>query len=111
MAAAPAELAGLPQKGRIAAGCDADLTILAPEATFTVRGAQLHHRHPQTPYEGHELHGVVRRTIVRGRTADPNGAPPHGSGCCAAPDGSTGPTTPPGEPATASTTAAPETTA
>ncbi len=78
MAAEPAKLAQLPQKGRIAPGADADLTIFAPERTFTVVGTELHHRHPQTPYEGHELHGIVRRTIVRGRTADPSGTP-HGA--------------------------------
>lgn len=110
MAAAPAELAGLPQKGRIATGCDADLTILAPEATFTVVGAQLHHRHPQTPYEGHELQGVVRRTIVRGRTADPDG-PPHGEWLLRRPDGTTGPAARATPFTTASTaTTAPETT-
>lgn len=69
MAAAPADLAGLPAKGRIAVGADADLTIFAPAATFTVRGDALEHRHPHTPYEGHELHGVVRGMLLGGELA------------------------------------------
>jgi allantoinase len=68
MAEAPARLAGLPRKGAIAVGRDADLVAFAPEERFTV-GA-LHHRNPVTPYAGHELTGVVRRTWLRGQLAD-----------------------------------------
>ncbi|MGI5130081.1 allantoinase AllB [Pseudonocardia sp. CA-107938] len=68
MAERPAALAGLAGKGRIAAGQDADLTVFAPDATFTV-GA-LEHRHPTTPYAGRELSGVVRATWLRGAPID-----------------------------------------
>ena len=68
MAEAPARLAGLPRKGAIAVGRDADLVAFAPEERFTV-GA-LHHRNPVTPYAGHELTGVVRRTWLRGQLTD-----------------------------------------
>jgi len=68
MAQRPAALAGLTRKGRIAAGCDADLAVFAPEETFTV-GA-LHHRNPITPYAGRELRGVVRQTWLRGEIVD-----------------------------------------
>ena len=67
MATGPARLAGLAHKGAIAPGMDADLTVLDPEATFTVDPAALHHRNPVTAYAGRTLHGVVRATWLRGR--------------------------------------------
>ena len=72
MSAAPARLAGLTAKGRIAAGYDADFCVLAPEESFTVDPGQLHHKHPATtPYAGRTLHGVVQATILRGQVIDP----------------------------------------
>ncbi|TFV75010.1 allantoinase AllB [Blastococcus sp. CT_GayMR19] len=68
MAEAPARLAGLPRKGAIAVGRDADLVAFAPDERFTV--GRLHHRNPVTPYAGRELTGVVRRTWLRGQLAD-----------------------------------------
>ena len=67
MAAGPAQLAGLTGKGRIAAGCDADLVAFAPDASFVVEPGMLAHRHKVTPYAGRQLTGVVRRTWLRGR--------------------------------------------
>ena len=67
MAQKPAERAALRRKGRIAVGADADLVAFAPDETFTVDPARLHHRHPITPYAGRGLTGVVRRTWLRGR--------------------------------------------
>ena len=73
MAAAPARLAGLTAKGRIAAGCDADFAVLAPEESFVVDPGQLYHRHPATtPYAGRTLYGVVRLTLLRGHVIDPD---------------------------------------
>ncbi len=66
MSARPAELFGLDQKGRIAVGYAADLCVFAPDETFTVRAAALHHRNPITAYEGKELHGVVRSAWLSG---------------------------------------------
>ena len=72
MAAAPARLAGLAGKGRIAAGYDADLCVVAPDESFVVDPGQLHHKHPATtPYGGRTLHGVVRLTLLRGQVVDP----------------------------------------
>jgi len=72
MSAAPARLAGLTAKGRIAAGCDADFCVLAPEESFVVDPGQLHHRPPATtPYAGRRLYGVVRLTLLRGQAVDP----------------------------------------
>lgn len=70
MATRPAARSGLRRKGRLAPGYDADLVVLAPEESFVVRGADLYHRNPLTPYEGRELAGVVRRTFVHGRQVD-----------------------------------------
>ena len=75
MAEAPADLAGLPAKGRIAVGADADLCVLAPEETFVVDPARLLHRHPVCPYAGKELAGTVRATMLRGRWVDADGPP------------------------------------
>src|SRR5271154_6030138 len=67
MAAQPAKLAGLEgRKGAIAAGYDADLVVFAPDAEFTLSTADLHYRHPVSPYLGERLRGRVQATFVRG---------------------------------------------
>jgi allantoinase len=75
MAAGPAALAGLPGKGAISPGYDADLVVFADAASFTVDPSRLHHRHPVTPYAGRTLTGVVRGTWLRG---EPVGGTPAG---------------------------------
>jgi allantoinase len=69
MAAGPAALAGVPGKGMIAPGYDADLVAFDDTASFTVDPARLRHRHPVTPYAGRALTGVVRRAWLRGQPA------------------------------------------
>lgn len=76
MAQRPAEIVGLPGKGRIAVGYDADLVAFAPEQTFTVDPARLHHRHPVTPYAGRRLYGEVATTWLHGI---PVGGEPRGT--------------------------------
>ncbi|HEX9943540.1 MAG TPA: allantoinase AllB [Thermoanaerobaculia bacterium] len=82
MCAAPARLAGLgDHKGRIAPGYDADLVVWDPEASFEVDPMELQHRHKVTPYAGRTLHGVVRRTLLRGELVYDSGQfpePPSG---------------------------------
>jgi allantoinase len=76
MAERPARLAGLPAKGRIAVGADADLVAFDPDATNTVDSARLRHRNPLfTPYNGRTLTGQVVRTWLRGSEVVPDGAP------------------------------------
>ncbi|KQS60864.1 allantoinase [Geodermatophilus sp. Leaf369] len=71
MSAAPAALAGLPGKGGIEVGKDADLVAFAPDATAVV--GRLEHKNPVTPYAGRELTGVVRAVWLRGERT--GGAP------------------------------------
>jgi len=67
MSESPAKLAGIAQnKGRIAPGFDADLTVFAPSESFTVTPADFHFRHPISPYLGERLLGRVKQTILRG---------------------------------------------
>jgi allantoinase len=68
MCSGPARLAGLSgKKGAIAVGCDADLVIFDPAASFRVDPEKLFHRHKITPYAGRELTGVVETTFLRGK--------------------------------------------
>ncbi|WP_127359647.1 allantoinase AllB [Actinacidiphila soli] len=81
MAQAPAALAGLTgTKGAIAPGYDADFAVLAPDETFTVDPAELHHRNRVTAYAGRTLQGVVRATWLRGQQIADHGTPTYPSG-------------------------------
>lgn len=71
--AEPARLAGLERKGRLAVGCDADLVVFDPDATWMVDATRLHQRHPITPYAGMTLYGAVHQTFLRGRSIYENG--------------------------------------
>ncbi|WP_324786935.1 allantoinase AllB [Streptomyces sp. H51] len=67
MSTRTARLAGLEaRKGAIAPGRDADFAVLAPDETFTVDPAALHHRNRVTAYAGRTLYGVVRSSWLRG---------------------------------------------
>ncbi|MFB6205644.1 MAG: amidohydrolase family protein, partial [Haloglomus sp.] len=67
-AANPAEIFGLPTKGRIAEGMDADLVLFDPESSREIRGEDLHSKCGWTPFEGKR--GVFPElTLVRGHVA------------------------------------------
>ena len=70
----PAELIG--RTAGIQVGAEANFLAFDPTAEFVVRGADLAHRHPLTPYEGRTLRGVVTQTYLRG---EPTGI---GKGIC-----------------------------
>ena len=65
----PARLFGLPSKGAIEVGRDADLVLFDPAASRSIRQADLHHTSDFTPYEGRAVAGAVLQTLVRGRPA------------------------------------------
>jgi allantoinase len=67
MAERPAAQVGLSRKGHIAPGYDADFCVFAPEESFVVDVAKLHHRNPVSAYNGRQLDGVVRGAWLRGR--------------------------------------------
>src|SRR3984893_4876200 len=68
MAEAPAKLVGCQlQKGKIAAGYDADLVVFDEDSEFLVTPDRLHHRHRFSPHLGEKLQGEVKATYVRGR--------------------------------------------
>lgn len=68
MAEAPARLVGCQtRKGRIAPGFDADLVIFDPDNEQVVTEERLHYRHPQSPYLGEALRGIVKATYLRGK--------------------------------------------
>jgi dihydropyrimidinase len=67
LATTPARLFGMPTKGAIEVGRDADLVLFDPAATRTIRQAELHHTSDFTPYEGIEVAGAVRQVLSRGR--------------------------------------------
>ena len=70
MSRRPAQLAGLPSKGRIAPGYDADFCIFAPDDPFLVDPAMIRHKHPLTPYADRTLTGAVSASILRGELID-----------------------------------------
>lgn len=70
----PARLFGCTTKGAIEVGRDADLVLFDPDARRTIRAADLHHSSDYTPFEGQEVRGAVRSTIVRGSFVVRDGA-------------------------------------
>jgi len=77
----PAQRFGLQRKGDIAAGYDADLVLLDPNETFSVRASESESGQGFTPFEGHELTGKVKTTFLRGQKIYENGqiiGPPTG---------------------------------
>jgi dihydropyrimidinase len=62
----PAQLFGLPQKGDIAVGFDADLVIFDPERPFTVTPSSLHEAAGWSLYEGMSFLGWPQTTLSRG---------------------------------------------
>jgi allantoinase len=58
----------IPDKGQIALGFDADLTLIDLAAQYVFTRDMLLDRHKLSPYVGRTFHGLVKRTLARGRT-------------------------------------------
>jgi dihydropyrimidinase len=67
VAGAPSRLFGLPSKGAIEAGRDADVVLWDPGVKRTIRQADLRHTSDYTPFEGLEVTGAPVRVLSRGR--------------------------------------------
>ena len=70
----PARLFGFASKGALVVGRDADIVLFDPSARRTIRAEELHHSSDYTPFEGREVRGAVRSTIVRGSFVVRDGA-------------------------------------
>jgi dihydropyrimidinase len=68
LCAAPAAIFGLPQKGALTIGADADVTLVDPDMVREVRWQELGSYSDYSLYDGWRLKGWPVRTIVRGVT-------------------------------------------
>ncbi|MBN1954735.1 MAG: dihydroorotase family protein [Anaerolineae bacterium] len=69
MGEGPARAFGLQHKGRLAPGCDADLTLVDPTAEWTVGEPPFHTRCGWSPFAGWKIKGRVERVFLRGQLA------------------------------------------
>jgi dihydropyrimidinase len=65
--AAPARLNGLPSKGAVEVGRDADLVVLDPTEARTLDGSRLHMGTDFSPFDGRELYGWPQQVVAGGR--------------------------------------------
>jgi allantoinase len=69
----PAQRFGLNRKGDIAPGYDADIALVDPSHTWTIRAEDSPSTQGYTPFEGLELSAHVDATFLRGRLVSENG--------------------------------------
>ncbi|MCJ8308810.1 MAG: dihydropyrimidinase [Rhizobiaceae bacterium] len=73
-ATAPARVYGLPNKGAIAVGMDADLALWDPQQTHIYGANDLHDNVGYNPWEGREIQGKVVSVVLRGSVLVEDGA-------------------------------------
>jgi allantoinase len=72
---------GLPGKGRLEPGADADLVLIDLAVSDELSAEDLYYRHRHSPFLGRTLTARVVRTVARGRTVFADGriaGPPAG---------------------------------
>lgn len=69
----PARTFGMPRKGTLEPGTDADIVLFDPTKTYTVDAADNHSNATFSIYDGRELTGRVKRTLVRGEVVATDG--------------------------------------
>lgn len=78
----PARTFGIPGKGTLEPGTDADIVIFDPDVTWTIHPRRNASKADYSIYEGREVTGRVAKTLVRGETIVDNGeivgSPGHG---------------------------------
>jgi len=79
-AASPARIFGLPSKGAIEVGRDADLVLVDPAASFVVDASRLPSSVGWSPYDGRTLRGSVVGTWSRGEPVARDGQPTERAG-------------------------------
>ncbi|MEK4423746.1 allantoinase AllB [Solibacillus sp. FSL K6-1523] len=61
-----ADIYGIPNKGRIEVGYDADFTIIDPSKPYIIEEKNLHSNSKLTPFDGVKVDCSIAKTIVRG---------------------------------------------
>ena len=67
MSTAPARVAGLTMAGSLAVGCWGDVTVFDPAETWVFRAAASRSKSKNTPFDGTEMKGRVKATVVGGK--------------------------------------------
>ena len=89
MSEAPARIVGLPDQGRpLEVGEPANLTVVDPDAAWTVTGTELASRSDNTPFESMTLPATVTLTMLRGKITARDGKSPAPEGSRAVTGGS-----------------------
>lgn len=66
MSANPARILGLSERGSLAVGMEADVTVIDPEVKYQINADRFLSRGHNTPFDGRWVHGAVRCTICAG---------------------------------------------
>lgn len=71
-----AQLYGLyPRKGSLRPGTDADITLVDPKGSHTIRNEDMHALNPVSTWDGWDLKGRITGSVIRGQVAMKYGEP------------------------------------